>query len=269
MCAPGCQEFLHQKLTRRAMLVGAAAATTTTALPIAQPRAQTRFTRAIDLTHTMSPEFPTFSPDWKLSVETLTNFAEHGFNSRKWTMFEHSGTHIDAPLHFSADGTSADQLDINDLVAPLAVIDVKAKAADNADYELTPDDVRDWESRYGDLPERGCVALNSGWDRKVGTDGFVNAGDDGKYHFPGFHPETAAMLREERSIVGLVVDTLSLDHGPSGTFGTHYDWLPSGRWGAENVANLDAVPASGATLIVGGPKVQNCTGGPSRVLALV
>lgn len=72
-----------------------------------------------------------------------------------------------------------------------------------------------------------------------------------------------------KGVVGMAVDTLSLDHGASKTFDTHYSWLPSGRWGLECVAALDEVPASGATLVVGAPKIKGATGGPSRIMALV
>jgi kynurenine formamidase len=74
---------------------------------------------------------------------------------------------------------------------------------------------------------------------------------------------------KERKILGLAVDTLSLDNGPSKDFKVHYAWLPSGRWGLENVANLDKVPPSGATLVVGVAKVKDATGGPARLIALV
>jgi kynurenine formamidase len=67
----------------------------------------------------------------------------------------------------------------------------------------------------------------------------------------------------------LAVDTLSLDPGSSKDFKTHMTWLPSRRWGVENIANLDQVPPTGATLIVGAPKVQGATGAPARVIALV
>ena len=70
-------------------------------------------------------------------------------------------------------------------------------------------------------------------------------------------------------VVGIAVDTLSLDNGPSKDFRVHRLWLPTGRWGLENVANLDKVPAAGATLVVGAPKVKNATGGPTRLIALV
>jgi kynurenine formamidase len=88
------------------------------------------------------------------------------------------------------------------------------------------------------------------------------------FHFPGVSPEAAEWLMKERKVVGLAVDTLSLDHGPSKDFKVHRAWLPSGRWGLENVANLDKVPASGATLVVGVAKVKGATGAPARLIAL-
>ena len=60
------------------------------------------------------------------------------------------------------------------------------------------------------------------------------------------HEATKALL--ETGAAGMAVDTLSLDYGISPNFATHYAWLPTNRWGLENIANLDAVPAKGATL---------------------
>ena len=73
----------------------------------------------------------------------------------------------------------------------------------------------------------------------------------------------------ETGAVGMAVDTLSLDYGQSADFATHYAWLPTNRWGIENLANLDAVPAKGATLVVGAPKHRGGSGGPARVFAMV
>ncbi len=87
-------------------------------------------------------------------------------------------------------------------------------------------------------------------------------------HYPGFHIEAAQMLLETgaRSIA---VDTLSLDLGKSEDFATHYAWLPAGRFGIECLANLDEVPPSGATLVVGAPKFRGGTGGQSRIFAMI
>ena len=111
--------------------------------------------------------------------------------------------------------------------------------------------------------------MNSGWGVQVPTDKFRNADADGVMHFPGFHLEAAQMLMEEANVIGMAVDTLSLDFGQSQDFAVHYAWLPTNRWGIECIANLDALPASGATLIVGAPKFRGGTGGPSRVMAMV
>ena len=111
--------------------------------------------------------------------------------------------------------------------------------------------------------------MNSGWAAHVASDRFRNVGADEKMHFPGFHVEAAQMLLEETEAVGIAVDTLSLDYGQSGDFATHYAWLPTGRWGLENVANLDDVPPQGATLVVGAPKHRGGSGGPCRLIAML
>jgi kynurenine formamidase len=110
--------------------------------------------------------------------------------------------------------------------------------------------------------------MNSGWDAKVMTAEFRNVDAEGVMHFPGFHIEASQYLLE-KDIKGIMVDTLSLDFGMSPDFAVHFNWLPANRWGIENVANLDMLPQSGATVIVGGPKLAGATGGPSRVMALV
>ena len=225
--------------------------------------------RVVDMSYTVSPEFPTYFGRPGMSIEPEFTFAENGFNVFKVSHNEHLGTHIDAPLHFSADGQSVDEIPLDSLVAPLAVIDVREKAAANPNYELSPDDVKAWTDRYGDLPEGCCVAMNSGWQARIGGDGYRNADADGKQHYPGFHVETAKMLMEDANVVGLASDTLSLDIGASETFDTHYAWLPTNRYGIENLANVGDVPENGATLIVGAPKHKGGSGGPSRVMALV
>jgi kynurenine formamidase len=164
---------------------------------------------------------------------------------------------------------SADQIPLSMLIVPLVVVDIREKAEENPDAQLTVQDLRRWERRHGRIPRDACVAMNSGWAEKVNTPEFRNADANGVLHFPGFHIEAAQFLLEERQVHGIAVDTLSLDYGPSPDFAVHYLWLPSNRWGLEAVANLNDIPPRGTTLIVGGPKVIGATGGPSRLIALV
>ena len=148
------------------------------------------------------------------------------------------------------------------------MVDVRGKAAADPDAMLDVTDLVAWEREHGRLPAGGTVALWSGWEAHLHTPLYRNADATGTMHFPGFAAAAAEWLLREREVIGLAVDTLSLDPGNSQDFPVHAAWLGAGRWGLECVANLGAVPPVGATLIVGAPKVAGASGGPARVLAV-
>ncbi|MCM2454049.1 cyclase family protein [Rhizobium sp. CG4] len=264
-------DIKDRMLSRRSLFKAAAAGTVTAAAatfgsaPVAMAQAASSVT---DMTHELHEDFPTFFGEQQFFKDQKFNYAEHKFNLFELRVNEHTGTHVDAPLHFSENGTSVAEIPVGNLVVPLAVIDIREKAASNPDAEVTPDDIKAWISKNGDLPENACVAMLSGWQQHLGTDKFRNADGEGKMHFPGFHVEAAKYLLEESKAAGIAVDTLSLDFGKSPDFATHYAWLPENRWGLEGIANLDKVPVKGATLVVGAPKHRGGTGGPARVFTL-
>ncbi|MBD9596901.1 cyclase family protein [Ensifer sp. ENS05] len=265
------EDVKRSMLSRRKLLSAGLAATGAAAVSQSLPQATQAAANKMmltDLTHELSEKFPTFTGEQQFFIDPKFNFAKDAFNQNEWRINEHTGTHVDAPLHFSADGMSVGELPIEDLVAPLAVIDIRTKAADDADAQLTPDDIAAWTSKNGDLPPYCVVAMLSGWDTRVRTNSFRNIGDDGKtMHFPGFHVEAVHQLLDT-SAKAIAVDTLSLDYGKSEDFAVHSTWLPAGRYGIECLANLASLPAAGATIIVGAPKVKGGSGGPARVLAL-
>lgn len=251
-------------------VLGAAPARAETAAPLAAAEGAGASRRVFDLTHALFPDFPAFDQGPQFALEPQKRIAADGYNLNIIRVNEHVGTHVDAPLHFSADGASVDEIPVEKLFAPLALLDLRAEAAENHDLQATPDHVKAWIAAHGDLPEGAVVALLSGWDSRVAEEGaFKNLDSDGKMRFPGFHPETAAFLLEETAAGGVAVDTLSLDHGLSADFAFHRDWLGAGRWGLECAANLAALPAAGATIVVGAPKFKGGTGGPARVFGFV
>ncbi len=226
------------------------------------------FSRVVDLTHRLTPDFPSFfGPAFE--TETVRTFEKDGFNLQRISYYEHVGTHFDAPIHYSEEGNTIDEVPVEELVCPLAVIDIRAKAIKDPDYRLSLDDIAAFEHEHGTIPKGACVAMFSGWESYIGTEKFRGEDSEGTLHFPGFHGDVAEFLIADRDVCGAVVDTMSLDYGCSTEFPFHYQWLPSGRYGIENVANLGALPPIGATLIGGAPKFQGCTGGPGRVIALV
>jgi kynurenine formamidase len=273
MCGPGIVQAFDEALKRRDVLLGGALAAAALMSPKAA-RAQAAparrsFGSVVDLSHPLGADFPTYFGQPGFKMETVFEFGRSGFNLKKMEINEHTGTHIDSPLHFTANGLSIDAIPAEQLVAPLAVIDLKAKVQRDEDYLVAIDDLRAYEVQHGTFPVGACVVVNTGWVDRLGSPRFRNADAGGTMHYPGFHVDAVDWLLRERNVNAIGIDTLSFDHGPSKDFKAHYRWLPAGKWAAENLANLDRVPPAGATIVAGAPRYQGGTGCPTRFLALV
>ncbi len=276
MCAPAVIDTVRGEMSRRhalGLLGGTAVAASLGRTAQAQQQSvmlSGGFTQIFDLTHTMSPETPVFPILEPMQiVQRFTIGNPYPFNINDLTLSEHTGTHMDAPVHFMNGGETIDQIAPSRFFAPLAVISIESRAARDHDAELTVDDIRGWERQHGRLPDGAFVAMRSGWDRRVGdSQQFLNADAQGALHWPGFSADAAQFLTEQRDIVGAGVDTLSLDVGTSADFVAHQTLLPAGKYGLELMANLASVPPAGATLIVGAMKHLGGTGGPVRALAV-
>jgi kynurenine formamidase len=275
MCAPSVIEAVKNDFSRRGFLAAVGGAVAALApeplLAQAKPvRLANGFRTVYDLTHTFSPQIPVFPAFKPVQIRQRFTIAKDGFFANEITFDEHTGTHLDAPLHFVADRPSADRLAPDRFFAPLAVVSIEARAAKDPDAVVTVDDVLAWERRHGRLPSGAFVAMHSGWDARIGdANRFLNKDAQGTMHAPGFSDEAARFLAQERDIVGAGVDTLSLDVASAQKFVAHLALLGAGKYAVELMANLATVPPSGATLIVGGPKHQGASGGPVRVFAVV
>jgi kynurenine formamidase len=269
-------EAVRRDVSRRSFLAalgGAAAATMTASESAAQQkpvRLEKGFRDVVDLTHTFSPRLPIFPAFKPVQIRPRFSSAKDGFFANELTFDEHTGTHMDAPVHFVPNATTADRLSAERFIAPLAVISIESRAARDADALMTVDDVLAWEKAHGRLPAGAFVAMYSGWDARVGDAArFLNKDSKGTMHAPGFSEEVARFLVQQRDIVGAGVDTLSLDKAEAQKFVAHLALLGGGKYGVELIANLGRVPSSGATIIVGAPKHEGASGGPARVFAVV
>ena len=98
MCVPGCQETVARRLSRRGLLKGLAGVTAGTAAftafppPRAARAAPASFDRAVDLTHALMEDFPTFFGKPQLEMERTAEFSKDGFNMFTWHLAEHTGT---------------------------------------------------------------------------------------------------------------------------------------------------------------------------------
>jgi len=183
---------------------------------------------------------------------------------------EHFVTRLDAPAGIARGLWTIDQIPSERLLAPLVVLDATAEATANPDYQVSLDDIAKWEQVNGSIPLDSVVMVRTGWDARWNSArDYRNADAGGVMHFPGYSAEAAKFLVEARNAMGIGIDTLSIDYGPSRDFPVHRYTLAHSLYQLENVANLDHAPARGGIVIVAPEKLEGSSDAPVRIFALV
>jgi kynurenine formamidase len=232
--------------------------------------------RLIDLTYPFDQETIYWPANKSFTWEKTSwgpSAGGYWYTSASFATSEHGGTHIDAPIHFAEGRRTVDQIPVDDLMAPAAVVDVRAACRDNPNYELAVADVLGWEQANGRIPAGSVVFMKSGWgarwpDRKRYL-GSETPDDPRTLRFPGFSPQAAEFLVRERQIRGVGIDTASIDPGRSPDFPVHRILNGADVYALENVASLDQLPPRGATVIALPMKIKGGTGAPVRLVALI
>jgi kynurenine formamidase len=166
------------------------------------PSKTINYTKIVDLSHVIDSNIPLWSSDPPVEFESVANLEKDGYYLRRFSIGEHSGTHINAPNSFHANGAGIDTYPAASLVVSAVVIDVQRQTAANADYALTKLDVLNWEQQYQRIPVGSVVLLYTGWQAKW-QDGraFFNQDAQGGWHFlvlmvipPDFSLKNVALL---------------------------------------------------------------------------
>jgi kynurenine formamidase len=237
----------------------------------------------VDLTAPLSSQTPIlklpepFADTATFSLEEISRYDDRG-PAWYWNNFrsgEHTGTHLDAPIHWvtGKDQDDVSQIPPGRLVGPAVVIDHADRAATDPDHLLRVEDVEAFEAEHGPLPEGGWLLYRTGWDARAQDEAaFLNADDTGP-HTPGIDVACARWLATERPILGIGVETVGTDAGAAHSFDPpfpcHSFLLGAGKYGLTQLANVDRLPATGALLIAAPLKIVGGSGSPTRVLALV
>jgi kynurenine formamidase len=258
-------------------LRAAVALLTTIASSLDAQRVDLARSAIVDLTHPLNARtlyWPTAPSRFKL--DQLAYGPTPGgwfYSAYAFSAPEHGGTHLDAPIHFSARGATADRVPLEQLVAPAVVIDVAARAAADVDYRLTVADVEAFERAHGRIAPGTIVLLRTGWSARwpaakayLGDD---TPGDASKLRFPSFGVEATTLLVRDRRAAAIGVDVASIDYGRSTDFRVHRIAAEANVPGLENLTNLDRIPATGALVIALPMKIEGGSGGPVRVIAIV
>ena len=149
-------------------------------------------------------------------------------------------------------------------------MDVRRQATGNACYELTSPDVLAWEKSHGQVSEGSIVLLYTGWQSKWDdADAYLGVSSSGKIHFPGFGLDAARLLINDRGAVGLGSDAPGLESGLDTGYSVNKLVLERSGVALESLTNLDLLPATGITLVIGIIRLKGGSGSPASVLAFV
>lgn len=244
--------------------------------PIQQTLAGKRF---VDLTHEFAPgipHWPGFPDESRKTVywyEKRPDTMGAGFFSEVFTHVGQWGTHVDPPAHFHKGLRTVDQIAPNEMVLPLVVIDVHDECARNADYTLSVDRLKKWESDHGPIPSGAFVAMRTDWSKRwPDAAKMENKDEKGVAHYPGWSLPALKYLYEERKITASGHETTDTDPGLATSkddYSLETYVLGTNHYQIELLANLDQVPEAGAIAVVSFPKPKDGSGFPARVFAIL
>ena len=240
--------------------------------------------RIVDLTQVLSPEFPqiVLPPEmgqcWPFRLEEISRYDARG-PGWYWNNFscsEHTGTHFDAPAHWisgkNQPNNTVDTVPVENFVAPAVVIDCSAESTADADFLLTVDFVKAWEAEHGRIADGSWVLMRTDWSKRTDPAEYQNFDEEGQ-HTPGPDSEVVQFLINERSVIGFGTEAIGTDAGQGfhqrPPYPCHYFMHGNNKYGLQCLKNLDLLPPTGTVLICPPLKIQQGSGSPLRVLALV
>jgi kynurenine formamidase len=234
--------------------------------------------RLVDLSHPFNAKtiyWPT-AQRFKLT-EVADGQTEGGwhYSANNFEGAEHGGTHLDAPIHFSAKGDTADKIPLRKVVGPAVTVDVRAKANADPDHLISVSDLMAFETANGEIARNTIVLLRTGWStRWPNARRYLGTAERGaaavpKLHFPGLSEEAARWLVTERRVRAVGIDTASIDRGQSSAFEAHRVLSAAQVPVFENVTALEKVPVEGFEVIALPMKIEGGSGGPLRTVAVI
>lgn len=227
----------------------------------------------VDLTHSFDSTIPHWKGFKPMRTKALFNHDKDGFKVEEFCHVGQWGTHIDPPVHFHKGLRDLDDIDVKEMILPLVVIDVHEKVAANADYQLSVDDIKAWEDKYGNIPEGAFVAMRTDWSKRWPDDKKMQNTDNKKIsHYPGWSLDALKYLYEARKITASGHEPTDTDPGVATSkddYSLESYILQQNKFQIELMANLDQVPEAGSLIVVSWPKIKDGSGFPVRIFAIV
>jgi arylformamidase len=195
--------------------------------------------RILDVSVPIRPGMITYPGDPTVVLERVSAIADGAVaNLSRLDFGVHTGTHVDAPLHFVDGGAAAEELPLEPLVGPVRVVAMSS---------LDAGALRDAE-----LPERVVFKTSNSllWERADFTDSFLSLDGAG------------ARVLLERGVRLVGIDYLSI-----GDEGAHRALLGAGVVTVEGL-DLRGVDPGDYQLVCAPLKLVGSDGAPARVLLI-
>lgn len=207
--------------------------------------------KIIDCTWLMQSDMPVFPGTDTPILDPVCTMEEMGFREKKWTMYSHTGTHMDAPAHMLPEGKTLDQYPVETFMGRGMVLDVR---------ECTESEVplARVQAYAQVLSEVDYVLIQTGWEEHWGRESYFQ-------DFPALSEEAAEYLMEF-DLKGIGVDAISIDRMDTKTFPIHRILMRHDLVIIENLKNLSLL--EGVFDFLALPlHVEDADGSPVRALA--
>jgi kynurenine formamidase len=209
--------------------------------------------KIVDLSHPLTAQTPVYPGDPVPSFSVATTIEKEGYNLLNVFLGSQSGSHVDAPYHFSNQGATIDRVDLGFFMGNGLIIDVSSKKAKE---KITLEEVRRHEA---EIEKVEIVLFQTKWYKKAGKTEFFD------------HPflaEEAGRYLLSRGIHTAGIDAINLDNTGGTEFPIHDMFSAAGGIIAENLANLDGVDFEHPFLILLPLKFIGFDGSPVRAVAV-
>lgn len=181
----------------------------------------------------------------------VRNDESDGYESDYITTTIHVGTHIDAPLHFDPEGEPIGDIELESLIRPTKVSDVRHVT--EPEREITREEVEAGLS--GSMEKDDYLFVRTGWaDEHIYEKSYYL---ESPFYAPG-----VSELVVDSGARGLITDT-PIDSGER-HYPNHFTLCENGKVIVENIAHLEGLPEEFTTWVV--PiKLARGEGAPARV----
>ena len=205
------------------------------------------------LSHVLDQNAPIFPGDPVPEITQWSSIPVEGFLLERMSIGTHTGTHLSAPGHFIEGATTVDQLPASDFAWPAYVIDVRARVAQDPDFQLSATEIRTYERAVGRIPHGALVILLTGFEDRWPTQAYSETA-------PGISAAAIEWLFSARRIKGVGSDTFGPDATSDTGFAASTAVFSHGGVTIENMNGIDQLHSRGDIVIAPTVRLVNGSG---------